>query len=58
MTAVRGELTTLAMPDEAGISPLQRACSRDRFHDKTKDATPPVTHVLLVEAISTQEPTS
>jgi hypothetical protein len=48
--AVRAELTALTTADGQGISPLQRACSRDRLHDRTEDTTRVVTHVLLVQA--------
>lgn len=51
--AVRDELGALTTPDGHGISPLQRACSRDRLHDRTDDATRIVTHVLLVQATHT-----
>ncbi|KRF34690.1 hypothetical protein [Nocardioides sp. Soil805] len=50
---VRTELTALTSADGQGIAPLQRACSRDRLHDRTDDATRVVTHVLLVQATHT-----
>lgn len=47
VAAVRAEVAALAEPDATGVTPLQRACSRDRLHVESGDK---VTHVLLVSA--------
>jgi hypothetical protein len=50
VTAVRAELLTLGSADTSGVSPLQRACSRDRLHARTDNSRDAVSHVLLVQA--------
>ncbi len=50
VAAVRAELLVLGAADASGVSPLQRACSRDRLHDRTDKDGKAVSHVLLVQA--------
>ncbi len=49
LVTVRAELSVLLTPGGSGISPLQRACSRDRFR-KDGQGSEPVTQVLVVQA--------